>query len=288
MRLGTTYFGHKCLNYKLYFKQGVNCTLTQQGESQQHEWHKNQLADYFKNIGYHVEIEPWIGAIKQRPDLLISHAKQIIAIEYQHSKISTTLIKRRTAGYRKIGLMVVWIASEQLLAKQTVATNWAKFGQYWDDDLVLFNWRQRRIWLKKWVWADQLSQRRYLKNYQAICKQSFYADERLQPIINRLYHQGRIIKNLPKEYYSPYLAAKYLKAPSWLLNLDILLLLEIKQLTLTELINQLTPQYWRKTAAVDLAFVQHVYLRHVLKVWLNRRIVKSQNGKFYLARPLVW
>ncbi|GAK30247.1 competence protein CoiA [Weissella oryzae SG25] len=262
--------------------------MFQQGESQLHEWHKHQLANYFENIGYHVEIEAWIEMIKQRPDLLISNAKQAFAIEFQHSKISTALIKKRTVGYQKIGLTVIWIASEQLLAKQTVAVNWAKFGQCWGDDLVLFNWQQGKIWLKKWVWVNQLSQDKYLRNFQAICKQSFYADERLQSIVNRLYYQGRIIKNLPKEYHSPYLATKYLKMPSWLLNLDILLLLERKQSTIVELLNQLMPQYWLKTGAAELEFVQYVYLRHVLKVWLKRKIVRDQNGKFYLARPLVW
>ena len=78
-------------------------------ESPTHLIGKQQLAEFFKRIGYKVEVEAFLPKISQRPDLLIRKNKRLFAIEFQCSVIPTEDIERRNIGYRRIKIPTVWI-----------------------------------------------------------------------------------------------------------------------------------------------------------------------------------
>lgn len=85
------------------------CDSFSEGESQIHIKGKLLLYEWFKAQGIPTLLEPYLGAIKQRPDLLIKINNHYTAIEFQCSMISNDMVNQRTAGYGKLSIETVWI-----------------------------------------------------------------------------------------------------------------------------------------------------------------------------------
>ncbi len=64
---------------------------------------------FFKNMLKHVELEPFLKMLSQRPDILVTTQSESIPIEFQCSTIPVTDIESRSAGYRSIGMKPIWI-----------------------------------------------------------------------------------------------------------------------------------------------------------------------------------
>jgi competence protein CoiA len=112
----------KCSNYycplccqKLMLKQGkykrthfahfeISCTHKE--ESYVHYHAKYSLGRAIKDLGMVVQIEPYLKACHQIPDILINNK---IILEIQCSPITVEQLQTRTSAYNKLGYIVIWI-----------------------------------------------------------------------------------------------------------------------------------------------------------------------------------
>lgn len=79
------------------------------GEGSYHEQGKVQLYEWFTRQGYQVQLEAYLPALRQRPDLLLTIGNRQIAIEYQCCRISQEIMMDRTKGYKAHGIVPLWI-----------------------------------------------------------------------------------------------------------------------------------------------------------------------------------
>ncbi|WP_066187107.1 competence protein CoiA [Gracilibacillus timonensis] len=101
LRAGTKNIAH------FAHKGEAHCDLS--GESLYHETGKRDIYVWLKNQGYQVFLEYYVEEIKQRADILLHLADKRIAIEYQCARISSEEILDRTAGYRSVNIIPIWI-----------------------------------------------------------------------------------------------------------------------------------------------------------------------------------
>ena len=122
--------------------QNKNCQAYTEGETEEHLTGKLDLATYFKNLNYKVELEPYLNHLNQRPDLLIEKDQKKIAIEFQCSSISLEQIEKRTKGYLSSGYLVIWILGSFFTYRQKL-TNMHKASLYYSlkfDNYLLFTY----------------------------------------------------------------------------------------------------------------------------------------------------
>jgi len=88
----------------------TNClTSFSERESPTHLIGKQQLAEFFIQVGCEVSVEAYLPKIAQRPDLLVRKNNKLRAIEFQCSVISIEEVARRNKGYKKIGVTAIWL-----------------------------------------------------------------------------------------------------------------------------------------------------------------------------------
>ncbi|MEG0386163.1 MAG: competence protein CoiA family protein [Solibacillus sp.] len=84
-------------------------SLFSEGESYAHLLGKQHLQELFEKLQLQPVLEPYLPAISQRPDLLITKGKRKYAIEFQCSRLSPQQYYKRTEGYKNIQIMPIWI-----------------------------------------------------------------------------------------------------------------------------------------------------------------------------------
>ncbi|MGM8364379.1 competence protein CoiA [Virgibacillus sp. W0181] len=119
-RQHTTFYCPVC-QHKVILKAGMriiphfahhsdsDCSSAQRGEGAYHEKGKLMLYEWLKNQQMDVQLEPYIGDINQRPDLLVSIKNRHIVIEFQCATISQEQVQKRNKGYQDAGLIPIWI-----------------------------------------------------------------------------------------------------------------------------------------------------------------------------------
>lgn len=85
--------------FRRFFRRGILGALT---------W-KATVIHLFQKHAEHVELEPFVQRISQRPDLLVTLHSEQFPIEFQCSPISNSRLEERTAGYRRAGLEPFWL-----------------------------------------------------------------------------------------------------------------------------------------------------------------------------------
>ncbi|MEK4522840.1 MULTISPECIES: competence protein CoiA family protein [unclassified Psychrobacillus] len=80
-----------------------------EGESEDHLRGKIQLYDFLQSKKVPCNLEPFILDIKQRPDILIFTDNIKVALEYQCSKIPTSIIRKRNKGYMQVHIKPLWV-----------------------------------------------------------------------------------------------------------------------------------------------------------------------------------
>ncbi|MGK7378612.1 competence protein CoiA [Planococcus sp. 1R117A] len=93
------HFAHRSLS---------ECSSFSEPESPMHLHGKYMLHQFFSQKNHHTELEKYLPEIKQRADLLIDHN---LAIEFQCSPIPVQQIELRSAGYKSLGIMPLWLFS---------------------------------------------------------------------------------------------------------------------------------------------------------------------------------
>lgn len=82
--------------------------LFAEGESYLHLLGKRQLFERLQQLGEDVQLECYLPHLQQRPDLLVTK-KRPYALEFQCSRIPHDLFLQRTEGYRRAGIIPVWV-----------------------------------------------------------------------------------------------------------------------------------------------------------------------------------
>ncbi|MFO8069059.1 MAG: competence protein CoiA family protein [Alkalibacterium sp.] len=110
--------------YQSHFshRNNSNCKTFSEGETEEHMEGKLLLYNWFKKEKIEVQLEAFLPALKQRPDLLINYKGINIAIEYQCSPISKEMITSRTRGYKRNGYYVFWILGPKLKVSEKFNT----------------------------------------------------------------------------------------------------------------------------------------------------------------------
>ncbi|CAJ1228623.1 competence protein CoiA [Lactiplantibacillus xiangfangensis] len=122
---------------------GRACTTFSEGETAEHLLGKRQLATWFENSGYQVQLEAPLAQLHQRPDILVQAPHQApLAIEFQCSPLSNQRLWERTAGYRQHGYRVLWLLGRpyhkgvrthgKALKFLQNSSNWGYFVLLWD------------------------------------------------------------------------------------------------------------------------------------------------------------
>lgn len=101
-------------NYKIpHFshRQQTACrSLFSEGETVNHLAGKQQLYSFFKETKrLDVQMEPYMKALGQRPDLLVETRSRKIPIEFQCSNIPVSEVSKRTTGYKNAQMDPLWI-----------------------------------------------------------------------------------------------------------------------------------------------------------------------------------
>lgn len=203
----TPYFSH--------YKRNTSCDLFSDYESTAHIRGKNILFDWFQRRKIPVILEPYIPAIRQRPDLLLKKEQRYIAIEFQCSSLTFQKIAERTSGYNRVDIDVQWIPLAKkgfYLGLQTVSLSSFHQSCIKDKQLVLLEpfkkqWHiaqlilplygKKAIYMNEKIAINQLEDFFVLEN-QLIDKEQLcikWFEERKRYVINRLRFNKKGIKD---------------------------------------------------------------------------------------------
>ncbi|GAA0593262.1 competence protein CoiA [Virgibacillus siamensis] len=86
-----------------------NCPSSEGGEGAYHEKGKLLLYKWLQNQQLDVQLEAFLPEIMQRPDILLRVNNRVLAIEYQCARISAEQVHKRNEGYRRAGIIPIWI-----------------------------------------------------------------------------------------------------------------------------------------------------------------------------------
>lgn len=90
-------------------RKGAACPVEHEPESERHLTGKRDLFAWLIRQGMEAKLEPYLPAIKQRPDVLFRHGPHLYALEYQCSTIDESLFRERNDGYRLLGIRPLWV-----------------------------------------------------------------------------------------------------------------------------------------------------------------------------------
>ncbi|RZI48934.1 competence protein CoiA [Lactococcus kimchii] len=140
----TPHFAHKSLQA---------CDLALENESAQHLGLKKELYEWFKQ-DEKVEIERYLPALNQRPDLLVNDK---IAIEIQCSYLSLKRLKERSENYRQHGYRVLWLMGKDLWMQERL-TELQKNLLYFSENRGFYYWEldleKQKLRLKSLIHED--------------------------------------------------------------------------------------------------------------------------------------
>ncbi len=102
-------------------KKKETCNDFLEGETPYHIEGKKLLYDWFMSQQLHVELEPYLPQLKQRPDLLVHIGERRFAIEFQCAKIPHQIFMKRTKNYQDHSYIPIWILGGNQI--QRIKTN---------------------------------------------------------------------------------------------------------------------------------------------------------------------
>ncbi|MGG2093203.1 competence protein CoiA family protein [Bacillus sp. S13(2024)] len=124
-------------------KKSHSCKIEFENESAYHLRGKEQLYRWLQSQVCSIKMEHYLPAIQQRPDLFVVIDNRQIAIEYQCATLSVEQLLKRTEGYWKEGIQILWILGGNQLKRH--ATYWLSLSsfhsccvQYYSNPYILY------------------------------------------------------------------------------------------------------------------------------------------------------
>lgn len=206
------------------------CAVFSEGETAEHLQGKLQLAAWLKKLNIPHELEAYLPALQQRPDLLITTPTRQLAVEFQCSPIAIEQVVARTTGYLEAGYEVVWLLGEQFkYRRQLTAFQKACLTQV-REHIVLFHYSvaQKRLEYRygfQWKQNQKMTQHKrtlrygdpltlrfkpqkakklpldYQLEHQKIRQQCQYPSEKMRVFLQLLYNNQETLISMPKELY---------------------------------------------------------------------------------------
>ncbi|MEO4054255.1 competence protein CoiA family protein [Solibacillus sp. CAU 1738] len=125
-------------------------TTFSEGESATHLQGKQQLFTFFSKRTDAVALESYIPQLKQRPDLLVTHQNKQYAVEFQCSRIPTTQIHERSAGYKNFQITPLWLVKtphqfrKQGISKISLNEFYQQFIAHYQNDRYLLTYNSEK------------------------------------------------------------------------------------------------------------------------------------------------
>ncbi|ALS01245.1 hypothetical protein ATZ33_07640 [Enterococcus silesiacus] len=233
------------------------CTLDSEGETIEHLALKEVFATWCEKQAIQYEVEKYLPALNQRPDLLIGN----IAVEIQCSPMSVQRLVERTKSYQKHGYFPIWICGNKLFSNHLNLSELVKNLCYYSDRLGFYLWSadwqnkelnlhfhieedwKKRIYYSKKTWpffSDSLMdilnfpskshiyiQRKFKigeliqEYYWELSKKLYRRDERIRMLQSVLYNKRFHLLYLPNWFYYPGLHIFCCRGSDLLLKLRI-------------------------------------------------------------------
>lgn len=268
-----------------------NCQTFAEGETSEHLLGKLQLSNYFEQNGWQIELEPWLGTIKQRPDLLITRHGQRYAIEYQCAPISISRLQERNLGYKMMNVSVVWVLGAPYQHQRKQAT-WAKWAQKCGAEIGCYEWstKHQRLVFTPWSKVDSKQPIAIWLERQAlaIVEHLQRGHANLRKLQQLVYQQGHNLNGLPWLCHLPQQVKGGLKDPHWQVNLYLFNALEARPQTAQQLQQLLKNFEWYETGCVDQAAVRTYYLMHWLAFFQKNGMIIKKGRYWQISRPMMW
>lgn len=119
-------------------QKGSNCGFSE-GETREHLRGKRQLLIWAQKRGYCPQLEVYLPAIQQRPDLLLQVDGRRIALEFQCSPLSLARLRERNQGYRQLKIKPLWLLGAPY-CHRLHRSKAAQFAQPIDQQLAVPYW----------------------------------------------------------------------------------------------------------------------------------------------------
>jgi competence protein CoiA len=216
-----------------------SCSFYTEAETQEHLALKQVFANWCEQQQLPYEVEKFLPALNQRPDLLIGN----LAIEIQCSPLSIQRLIERTKCYQKHGYQPLWICGKKLSVTYNKLSELTKNLCYYSEKLGFYLWtadvEEKELilfyhleedWSKK-LYAAKKTWKFYQKDLLAIFNYPSHAmlhlqrkhesghlvkayygelekrlirrDERVRSVQSVLYNKQLHILNLPYWFYAP-------------------------------------------------------------------------------------
>ncbi|KRN75105.1 competence protein [Weissella kandleri] len=279
------------------------CARATEGETQEHLVGKQALKQFFEARGYYVQLEQYFPVIKQRADLVIYKNNQVIALEFQCAALSFQQVQKRSAGYRQLGIVVLWILGERYQQRKV----WTRLGRtfgFWGTGQALphiYFWQsQRGLFSIPWQHVDndrKVRQNRLgqtnleqlaWRQVKALQMTQRYGRGKLRFLAVNLYQQGHCLEAIPWSAHGLAPQIGGLSEPYWSVRLQLLLLLEQRVCDWKILLKWLEHFQWLTPHLISLKRVQELWLQQVLDEWQAQQVVSCDTGKYRLQEPLIW
>jgi competence protein CoiA len=244
------YFCPAC-NQQVYIKNGriklphfahfvkSSCSFYAEPETQEHLALKQVFAKWCEQQQLPYEVEKFLPALNQRPDLLIGN----LAVEIQCSPLSIQRLIERTKCYQKHGYRPLWICGKKLSITHNKLSELTKNLSYYSEKLGFYLWTadlekkelvlfyhleedwSKKLYAAKKIWrfyqkdlfaifnyplqAKLYLQRKHKSGrlikayYVELEKRLVRRDERVRSVQSILYSKQLHILNLPYWFYAP-------------------------------------------------------------------------------------
>nr|WP_263862265.1 competence protein CoiA family protein [Levilactobacillus spicheri] len=151
--------GHQVAPYFAHRPQTA-CWSGGEGETAEHVTGKRQLALFFRPWGP-TSFERVLPTIQQRADVWGARTPRPVALEFQCSPLAVDQVAARTAGYRQLGIPVIWLLGRRY-ARQRL--NWRLIERYarwlprWGLCLLFWDVADQCLRVKHHLQQDALGQ----------------------------------------------------------------------------------------------------------------------------------
>ncbi|WP_086444130.1 competence protein CoiA [Candidatus Enterococcus lemimoniae] len=215
------------------------CSVYSEGETIEHLTLKKMFVRWCEQEDLSYELEKYLPALHQRPDILIGN----IAVEIQCSSLSTSRLVERTRSYQEHGYIPLWICGNKLFSKHHSLNELAKNLCCYSEKLGFYLWSadweqaeltvhfhieedwKKMLFASKKTWSfysESLinifhfptkgnihSQRKYKigellhSYYSDLNKKLYRRDEKIRVIQAELYNNRFHLIQLPNWFYYP-------------------------------------------------------------------------------------
>lgn len=267
--------------------------VNSEGETNQHLAGKRQMWQWTQERGWDPQLEVYLPAVHQRPDLLLTWRSKKIAMEFQCSPLSCQRLMERNQGYRQLKMGFIWYLGPNYCHKLRSSKR-AQFVQQYGKLPAIFLWNLKRHCPEYHVLHFACLANRLLLTRQLYCLQRYTRANMHLRI--QAYRAGQRLNCCPlvTHCYSP--TPFLMKESDFSWRLSIILWLGQQPLhsewNLEEwyqaLSCHITWQVCPCLTTTYLHYLRHQQLKNFTCDLMASQIIKPSRVGFYLFKHPIW